>query len=291
MTHIDINVVGCGRLGQAIAKLFAAAGLVKDIHVCNRTLASGERAVAAMGVGFAHAAISEIPASDLWLISCGDQEIESVAEQVAARGALGPDAVVFHCSGFLTSEVLSVLALKGARIASVHPIRSFADIEMSVRDFPGTFCGIEGEIAAQEILSDLFTKIGGRVFPLSKEGKVLCHAGHVFASNYLVALLDCAHRLYRAAAIPDDLAWRLMEPLVRGTVDNIMRLGPPNALTGPIARGEVEVVRHQLSAVAQESSEVGELYARLGLIATDVARSRGLSAESCETIRVVLAGW
>lgn len=272
-----------------MARLVLEARLVQEVHLCNQSQESGDRAVVAIGGGTAYAALSALPASALWLIGCGDQAIERVAERIADEGALLPDAVVFHCSGLLSSQVLRAVRSKGAHIASVHPVRSFADLEMSVRDFPGTFCGVEGEPRAQEIVSDIFAKLGGRVFPLSTEGKVLCHAGHVFASNYLVSLLECANRLYSAAGIPVELSWQLMEPLVRGTVDNVMRLGPSQALTGPIARGESGVVEHQARAVAEQDALLGEIYARLGLAAVDIARAQGISDERCELVRRALS--
>lgn len=290
MKHSRLNIVGCGRLGQAISTLFMSAGVVDELHVCNRSHASADHAVRAIGVGVAHRSIGEMPPSALWLISCGDEAIEAVAQRIASEGALLQDAIVFHCSGFLGSAVLESTRRAGARVASVHPVRSFADREMAVRNFPGTFCGIEGDPAAQEILTEIFTTIGGRVFPLSSEGKVLCHAGHVFASNYVVSLLECAHRLYRAAGIPEEVSWCLMEPLVRSAVDNTVRLGPARALTGPIARGEAEVVARQAVAVSQESAVSGELYRMLGRVAVEVAGANGLSPERGEEILRGLRG-
>jgi predicted short-subunit dehydrogenase-like oxidoreductase (DUF2520 family) len=79
-----------------------------------------------------------------------------------------------------------------------------------------------------------------------------------------------------------------MEPLVRGTVDNVMRLGPSQALTGPIARGESGVVELQAKAVAQRDALLGEIYARLGLAAVDIARIQGLSDEKGALVRRVL---
>jgi predicted short-subunit dehydrogenase-like oxidoreductase (DUF2520 family) len=159
---------------------------------------------------------------------------------------------------------------------------------MATRDFPGTFCGVEGDERGVETVRDLFSRIGGEVFSIPTEAKMVCHAGHVFASNYLVALLKVARDLYTAAGIPEPLAWRLMEPLVRGAVDNVMRLGPTDALTGPIARGEGDVVARQLAKVAEVSPPLAELYARLGIEALDIARSQGLSAELSETVRDAL---
>ena len=54
MKHPRLNIVGCGRLGQAIARLLSVGGLVGEVHLCNRSQESGESAVVAVGVGTAH---------------------------------------------------------------------------------------------------------------------------------------------------------------------------------------------------------------------------------------------
>ena len=289
MKHPNLNVVGCGRLGQALTKLFVDAQLVGEARICNRSVESGQRAVQAIGAGKVYRSYGEMPSSALWLIGSGDQQIPEVAERLAESGAFEKPSVVFHGSGVITSEVLAPLRSRGCFVASVHPVRSFANADLATRAFAGTFCGIEGDEGAMEVLRDLFTLVGGEVFSLSTEAKMVCHAGHVFASNYLVALLKVARDLYAAAGIPDHIAWRLMAPLVQGTVDNVMRLGPTKALTGPIARGEGAVVARQLGKVAEESPSFGDLYSQLGLVALEIAGSQGLSAEQSESIRRVLS--
>jgi predicted short-subunit dehydrogenase-like oxidoreductase (DUF2520 family) len=81
-----------------------------------------------------------------------------------------------------------------------------------------------------------------------------------------------------------------MEPLVRGTVDNVMRLGPVRALTGPIARGEEDIVVLQAKRVAAESELLGSIYASLGMVAAELAREQGLSPERQEMIKRALRG-
>ncbi len=284
MDRSSLNVVGCGRLGQAITKLFVTSNLIERIAVCNRSKASGERAVAVIGRGEVCGSIQEMPQSDLWLISCGDQEIGSVAQQLAETGSLAPQSVVFHCSGILTSEVLAPLRDKGVRTASVHPMRSFAHADVAVQEFPGTYCALEGEGEATRILEALFTQLGAYVVTIPHEAKILCHAGHVFASNYLVALLECSRRLYVAAGVPEELAVRMMQPLVQGTLENISRLGHVQALTGPIARGDAVVVARQHADVSAQEPLLGELYASLGRIAMELARAQGLSPQRCAEV-------
>lgn len=285
METSTLNIIGCGRLGRAIAKLFLDAGIIVDVHVTNRSLESGQVAVRAIGGGSAHARIADMPPSALWLVACGDQGIREVVEVLMREAPISSSSVVFHCSGVLSSAELAPLRSKGCGVASVHPVRSFANTEMAVRDFAGTFCGIEGDESAQAILKEMFARVGGKVFSIPTETKLLCHGGHVFASNYLVTLLTVARDLYVSAGIPEELAWQLMEPLVRGTVDNVMRLGPAGALTGPIARGEGDIVAQQRDVIARASAPCAELYAQLGLLALDIAREQGLSEDGCRSIR------
>jgi predicted short-subunit dehydrogenase-like oxidoreductase (DUF2520 family) len=279
---LSLNVVGCGRLGRAVAKLFLDSGIVSHVRVRNRTLESGQKAVVAIGAGVAHGEIGEMPPSALWLVGCGDQAMRETVELMCRHARISPGSVVFHCSGVVSSAELAPLRDRGCSVASVHPVRSFADTEMAVRDFAGTFCGVEGDERAREILSDLFSRVGGKAFSIPTDAKLVCHAGHVFASNYLVSLLKVAHDLYVAAGIPEEISWQLMEPLVRGTVDNIMRLGPVGALTGPIARGEGQIVAQQLDAIAKGSTTFAQLYSQLGSLA------QGLSEDGRRSIKSAL---
>jgi len=142
-----------------------------------------------------------------------------------------------------------------------------------------------------ERLRVLFEAIGGRTFELAAESKTLCHAGHVIVSNYLVALLDVGRRVYESAGVPRDCIDSFMVSLARGTLENVQALGTTAALTGPIARGEVETVWRQLEVLRADASlvESGAVYALLGLIATQIAERRGaLSADDIQRLRELL---
>ena len=67
----------------------------------------------------------------------------------------------------------------------------------------------------------------------------------------------------------------MMEPIVRETLDNVLRLGPARALTGPIARGDDAVVAHHLEALADWDPRVADIYRGLGIIAVELARTQG----------------
>jgi predicted short-subunit dehydrogenase-like oxidoreductase (DUF2520 family) len=107
---------------------------------------------------------------------------------------------------------------------------------------------------------------------IDREQKTLYHAGAVFASNYLVTLLDTAVQTYTEAGMSRDDALKIMATLVRETAENVLQTGPEKALTGPVARGDVATVIRQYQAVKKWRPGYGDLYRQLGKLTRDLAR-------------------
>ncbi len=181
---------------------------------------------------------------------------------------------MFHCSGAKASTELAAAAAQGALVASAHPIRSFADPAQVAGAFGGTFVGIEGDAGALALLEPALLAIGARPVAIEASAKTLYHAAAVFASNYLVTVLDAAVRAYQAAGIAEPVARELMAPLVGETVANVMRMGAPPALSGPIARGDMQTVARQQAALDAWDSDTGALYRALAAATMDVARRK-----------------
>jgi predicted short-subunit dehydrogenase-like oxidoreductase (DUF2520 family) len=269
-----LNIIGCGNVGRVLGRLWAANGSFVIHDVLNRSIASGEHAVSFMQAGRAVAAYDALCAADIYMITTPDDQIARSCEALAQTGLLQPGNVVFHCSGALPSTELARASQCGAAIASIHPIRSFAEPEQAVGVFAGTFCGVEGDQDALDILTPAFSAIGAQPVPIDAEFKSVYHAAAVFASNYLVTLLDVALQAYMKSGMSQEIALRLMEPLVRGTVDNVFRLGPTAALTGPIARGDIATAVKQYRAVNVWDERHGMLYKQFGKLTADIAARR-----------------
>lgn len=192
----SLTIIGCGKLGQTLGFLWATQNVFAVHQILNRSLASAERAVKFIGSGVAVSSLSQLQASDVYLLAAPDDQISAVATELAASACIKPGILVFHCSGALPSTILQVLKSKGALIASVHPIKSFASPEQAIVSFAGTWCGMEGDPAALGILTAAFEAIDGRTVVIHTEDKLIYHAAAVFASNYLVTLLDAALQAY-----------------------------------------------------------------------------------------------
>lgn len=275
-----LNIIGCGNVGKVLGRLWTASGAFTVQDILNRSLESSARAVDFIGAGHAVGSIHTLRPADIYLIGTPDDEIERCCQDLASAGLIEADKIVFHCSGALPSDILRTASQCGAHIASIHPIRSFAGPEQVASSFAGTWCGAEGNIRALEVLDPAFARIGAQLVPINAECKTIYHSAAVFASNYLVTLLDVAVEAYAKSGVPREVGLKMLEPLVRGTVDNVFRLGTTEALTGPIERGDITTVVRQYRAVNAWDANCGLLYKQMGKITSDIAaRKRSRKSE------------
>lgn len=263
-----LNIVGAGHVGRALGRLFATRGVFAVQDVQTRHVDSARAAVAFIGAG--SPADGALRPAGVWMLAVADDAIAGVAAALAASMPMA-GAVVFHCSGAKASTELDALRRAGALVASVHPVRSFADPAAVAAAFDGTFCGVEGDAAALATLLPAFEAIGARPVRIDPAAKTVYHAAAVFASNYLVTVMDAALRAYEAAGIPADVARELARPLATETLANVLRLGPEAALSGPIARGDAATVARQHAAVTAWDGPTGALYDALATATWDLA--------------------
>ncbi|MEM8885426.1 MAG: DUF2520 domain-containing protein [Planctomycetota bacterium] len=223
-----ISFVGCGAAGRALARLWLRAG--HEIGAI-RARTHAPEAVAAVGAGEANGSLED---ADVVVFATPDD----VLAAVAAATPLRAEQLALHLSGAHPSTVLTVT---GARVASIHPLRAFASLDV---DMAESWCFVEGDPAAASLAADL----GARVARIATEKKALYHAGAAIGSNFLVTVAAWARRCFQEAGIDDP------EPLLAlmaGSLENVRAQGLPDALTGPIARGDVAVVQAHLDALPE----------------------------------------
>jgi predicted short-subunit dehydrogenase-like oxidoreductase (DUF2520 family) len=230
----------------------------------------------------------------LVLLTVPDDAIALVATQLVQQGAFSPGVVVAHCSGVLDANALSAARQAGCEVGSMHPLQTFPTVESAVTRLAGTPFFIEGTLAACEQLDALAVAVGGKPHRLRSDAKALYHTAAVMASNFLVTLLDGASAVM-ALALPEsaganrEQALAALTPLLRASVDNVLALGPESALTGPIARGDVQTVALHWNALAHFGPEFRDTYRALGKLTIELALRKGtLSEETAHELRNVL---
>ena len=269
----SLNIIGCGRVGRTLARLWHDQGSYHIQDVLTRSASSAADAIAFIGAGRAVTQLSDMCTADVWMLAVPDRHIAQVAADLANIAPAQPSGIVFHCSGALASTELSALQSSDWQVASAHCLLSFASPESALAQFAGTPCALEGDPAALNELEPLFAQIGANCFPLLAENKLLYHAGAVFATNFLPVLQAVANQLWTTSGVPADVAAHLNATLLKNAVNNIQTLGPAGALTGPAARGDVVLVQRQGDAVTAWNVNAGEAYRALSQLAAKLSAS------------------
>jgi predicted short-subunit dehydrogenase-like oxidoreductase (DUF2520 family) len=243
----SVAIVGPGRLGTALALQLTTAGY-RISEIVSRTPASARRARALTQTLKARSSLyqnARLDAGLIWLC-VPDREIAVVAADLAALNTWKGKTVI-HSSGALDSDILSPLRERGAKVASVHPMMTF--VRGAVPTMKGITFALEGDAAAVQMARRVVRDFGARTFLIRKQNKAAYHAWGAFASPLLVAALVTAEQVARSAGLKTAEARRMMLPILCQTFVNYAALGPAGAFSGPLVRGDAEVIGKHLQAL------------------------------------------
>ena len=87
-------------------------------------------------------------------------------------------------------------------------------------------------------------------------------------------MIDAATITMGLAGVAEEQALKALGALIRASVENSLAMGPVQALTGPIERGDAQTVAGHLRALDSAPESVRQLYRQAGLHALDVARRK-----------------
>jgi predicted short-subunit dehydrogenase-like oxidoreductase (DUF2520 family) len=281
-----IAIVGAGVVGTALAFLLKEKGYTL-CGMASRGEESLNKAAAIIGSEVRTTTAPEeiTPEADVVFITTSDGAIQEVCDGIAGKGGFHPEQIVVHTSGALPSTILASAQTQGALIASVHPLQSFADVKEAVKILPFSIFNVEGDPAAIPLLKEIVQKLGGKPLAIDTREKPLYHAAAVVACNLFVTLVYLSYQLFEAIDISEDDAAQALLPLIKGTVNNIERLGPVKALTGPIARGDAGVVKGHLDAFKMVDPRYTDIYCAISRLTVEVGVKKGtLSQEKAQEI-------
>jgi predicted short-subunit dehydrogenase-like oxidoreductase (DUF2520 family) len=284
-----VAVIGAGRVGTGVAVLLQRAG--HRIEAVSGRGPTRDRAARYLPGVPVREAPEAAALAELVVLGVPDDLIVPTAEALAAAGVMGPGRWVAHLSGATGLDALvAVRAAGGGRLA-IHPLQTFPDVVSAIDGIPDCAIAVTadddaGYLVAERVADDLL----GVPFRLDDALRPRYHAAAVFASNYLIATSAVAADLFEASGVPDPV--RAMQPLQRSTLDNLARLGPGAALTGPAVRGDAGTIERNLEALANAAPDAVPAYVALARIALDLAvRAGRLDAEARARVDEVLARW
>ena len=238
---MQITIVGPGRLGRTVAPLIRTRGW---------------RAVL-VGRG------EPVPPCDVIWLTVPDLALADVIPRMPE------DPVLLHASGATGLEIFSGRPRSG----SLHPLMTFPGPEVATPELAGVPAAIAGDPDARDAAHSLANHLG--LSPIEVPGdRGLYHAAAVLAGNGATILLSQACRLLEAAGVPPERAADTLIPLMLRSVANASP-DPIEALTGPMARGEQQVIEgHLTSMEAAGLHDIATLHRALAEAAERALRHR-----------------
>jgi len=274
-----------------VAAVLAASAAVEISDVLNRSRASAERAVAALGAGRAIGNPAEFSDADFWLISTSDGGIESAAGNLAAARPDLSGRVVFHLSGRFGPEVLEAAAVAGAGTAAVHPVRSMSKLSTDPAAFAGTLCVAEGSRAALDALKPPFEAAGASWREVHGLQRGLYHAALAIISNVTKGVIWKAQNWLERAGLDASTAADASHSLLSITTEDVFRDGVRHSITGPVVRGDTSTIEAHLEALEALGRDDAEVYRVLARTVLELANERGdLDDAVLERFEILLGG-
>lgn len=283
-----VAIIGPGRMGMALGTALVQAKAVDQLIYFGRSHEPPPHPLFDGG-GTVHYRPGYGPLPDearLLILAVPDDALHEVANEVARAGPAPRGGAALHLSGALSTDVLAPLHAAGFVVGSLHPLQTVADPWSGADRLRGSAYALAGEPAALMAARRIVNALDGQPLVLPPALRPVYHAAAVFASNYVIAAAAAVARVLAEAGVSEDDAVAAVLPLMRGTMDNVEQLGLGSALTGPVARGDIDTVHLHLSRL---STRERNLYSALGLETLRLARSAGLDPARADALESLFA--
>ncbi len=282
-----LGFIGAGRLARCLALGFARAGYPVTA-IASRTPESAQR----LAGQIAHCTACNSPqqvadAADIVFLTVPDDSIGSTANTLRFNGSAdstGRLRALVHCSGASPVELLAPAREQGVLAGGFHPLYLFSGELADMERIRGCSITIEADGALKEVLTALAKALDCHPLSIPAGGRMLYHgAAHYAASFALCSLAECV-ALWRTLGFAEDDALRALLPMLAGTIQTARDKGLPDALAGPVSRGDTGVVRKQLALLEELGGDHAALYGLMTRRAVELARRRATPPTTLDAI-------
>jgi len=240
---MSVFIFGAGKVGRALARALRAAKRAPEVTL--------------------HPARKGLPkkriTADLLVLAVRDRDLGPLATALADAGLVTRRTACVHAAGAATAEAIAPLRAVSAGIAQMHPMISFA----STRVFPTLARGhvhVKGDPVAESRARALAKVIGMTPRTFEALDTVGYHAAAGLVANGAAALAAIGVELLARSGVPADVAPKMLGPLLRSVAENVEALGFPDALTGPVRRGDPAAVEKHLGVLRERLPRAVALY-------------------------------
>jgi len=275
-----VMIVGPGRMGLTLGRAFVESGAFREVIVSGRHPDRPDVPAWDDRLRYVFGLERPAPGTVAVLLAVPEVDVPEVAHALAALGPAPEGCVVAHLSGALPTDVLEPLHHSGYVVGAFHPLIAVTNPLTARRDLGNAWFSVTGSPEAVSVARVLTTAIGSRLISVPAARRPSYHAAAVLTSTMILPLLARSVEMMQRAGVDGDDALAALLPLVQSTLNSIEEGGVPDAIRGPIARGDVETVALHLRALDEAGAR---LYATLGAETLALARA-SLDPEICEAL-------
>lgn len=157
---------------------------------------------------------------------------------------------------FTTSGTVSCQCLKNYadHYGVIYPLQTFTKTQ-DMRSLEVPLC-LESDFAGERktLMWELARELSPTCYEVSEAQRAKMHVAAVFACNFSNAMYQIAYKLLKENGLP----FEILLPVLRQTVEKVSQMRPAEAQTGPAVRGDVNVMRTQISTLSDD--RLKELY-------------------------------
>jgi len=282
---LTLGFIGAGRAGTGLATGFARAGM-DVVAIASRKIASAQKLAKRIRGARAYVPQEVADRADIVFLAVPDDAIETLAANLRWRAG----SACVHCSGAVELDALKKVAADGALAGGFHPLHMFGERGDSSDTLRGSAIALAGPDLLVRKLERLARALGAKPLRLPQGGRALYHAAANFSGAFVIALVQETIALWKKLGISEADALAALLPLLRGTVDNVERLGAAGGLGSAVARGDIGTIRRHIEALAKSSPDSFELYRILSLRTLPLAIAKGtLDAKRAGEIETLLS--
>ncbi len=242
MTKPIIAIIGGGKIAYSLTAALVESGYMVQ-SVVSRKLNSAKLLANKFSISHHSSALSKIPDEvNIFFLTVPDGEIKKVAEKLSKLKRDFTKCICVHFSGVENISALESLEKKGCIAGSLHIIRPFPSKNIVyIKNSPAS---IEAEDKQVKVfLIQLCSKLKLKPHMISSDEKVFHHLAAVHSSNFLVGNLFNAFSLISSKS---NLSKNILRQTTQSALDNVFKLSPAKALSGPIDRGDIYTIKKHI---------------------------------------------
>ncbi len=239
-----IGLIGCGRVGVTLFSLLKKNNHVVGVYDIKKK--NEKRALQLLHLRKNQKLHELCRNSDALFFATPDDQVLKAFTR--AKPYVQGRKYLFHFSGLLPASIFP--RRKDVYRASIHPFATFPEIMIAFRK--KYFLFIEGDKEAKRVAREIFKTKYFTIRNIATKRKALYHLIGVFASNLLIGLLLAVHALTRRIGWKERDFYEVVFSIIEETLGNIKKNQLKNALSGPLKRGDIEVIKKHISTLKGE---------------------------------------